>query len=123
MAEERGRILVVDDNRINRLKLSLSLEQQGQSVVLAVNGRQTLDLLRAEPFDVVLLDMIMPDMDGKTTFEEMKKTDPGVRVLLSSGYSADGAAQDMLKLGVRGFVMKPYRMAELLGKIRETLGD
>jgi len=64
MADEQGQILVVDDNRMNRIKLSRSLEQQGHTVGLAEDGQQALDMLQAEAFDVVLLDIIMPGMDG-----------------------------------------------------------
>jgi signal transduction histidine kinase len=64
MKDEHGHILVVDDHKTNRLKLSLGLKQQGHTVALAENGRQALDMLRAESFDVVLLDIIMPELDG-----------------------------------------------------------
>ncbi len=69
MAEEHGQILVVDDNRMNRLKLSISLEQQGHTVALAEDGQQALDMLKAQPFDVVLLDIMMPGLDGYQVLE------------------------------------------------------
>ena len=72
MAENMGKILVVDDNRMNRLKLSLSLEQQGHTVGLAEDGQQALEMLKARPFDVVLLDIVMPGMDGYQVLERIK---------------------------------------------------
>ena len=64
LSEQNGHILVVDDNRLNRLTLARSLEQQGHIVALAENGRQALEMVRVEPFDVVLLDIVMPGLDG-----------------------------------------------------------
>ena len=64
MAQETGHNLVVDDHKTNRLKLSMGLKRQGHTVALAENGRLALDMLRAESFDLVLLDIIMPEMDG-----------------------------------------------------------
>lgn len=67
MTNQHGHILVVDDNRMNRIKLSAGLEQQGHSVTLAEHGKQALEMMRAPRyagFDVVLLDIMMPKMDG-----------------------------------------------------------
>jgi adenylate cyclase len=92
-----GHILVVDDLRTNRLKLSLGLKQQGHTVAEAENGRQALDMLRAEPFDLVLLDILMPEMNGYKVLEVMKK-DAALRdvpVIVIS-------AQDELESVVRG---------------------
>ncbi len=92
-----GHILVVDDLRTNRLKLSLGLKQQGHTVAEAENGRQALERLRAECFDLVLLDILMPEMDGYEVLRQMKE-DPalrGVPVIVIS-------AQDELESVVRG---------------------
>ena len=72
MRVEPGRVLIVDDNRMNRMKLSHSLVQQGHTTVEAVNGREALELLRAETFDLVLLDILMPEVDGFQVLREMK---------------------------------------------------
>ena len=72
MKDEHGHILVVDDHKTNRLKLSLGLKTQGHTVALAEDGQQALDMLRAEAFDVVLLDIIMPKLDGYQVLEQMK---------------------------------------------------
>ena len=72
MRVEPGRILIVDDNRMNRMKLSHSLVQQGHATAEAVNGREALELLRAETFDLVLLDILMPEVDGFQVLREMK---------------------------------------------------
>jgi len=72
MRVEPGRVLIVDDNRMNRMKLSHSLVQQGHATVEAVNGREALELLRVETFDLVLLDILMPEVDGFQVLREMK---------------------------------------------------
>ena len=62
---------MVDDNKVNRLLLGRGLEQQGHTVAFAENGRQALEMLRAEPFDLVLLDIQMPEMDGYQVLEQI----------------------------------------------------
>ena len=66
--------------------------------------------------------MVMPKMDGRETFRRLREIDPGVRALLSSGYSQDGQAQKMMVDGVRGFLQKPYQVDLLLTTVREVLG-
>jgi CheY-like chemotaxis protein len=70
---------------------------------------------------LVILDMIMPEISGGETFDRLKKINPDVRVLLSSGYSIDGQAREILERGCRGFLQKPFRLKELSRKIREVL--
>jgi len=67
-----GKILLADDNRMNRLLLGRSLEQQGHTIVFAEHGREALDLLRQQRFDVLLLDVLMPELDGYGVLEELK---------------------------------------------------
>ena len=73
-----SRLLVVDDNKVNRLLLARTLELQGHSVALAENGRVALEMLRRERFDLLLLDMEMPEVDGFQVLEQMKN-DLGLR--------------------------------------------
>jgi len=70
-----------------------------------------------------ILDMVMPDMNGAMTFEYLKKLDPDVKVLLSSGYSLDEKAVDILNKGCNGFIQKPYDINQLAGKIHDILGN
>ena len=69
----------------------------------------------------MLLDMIMPDMSGGETYDRMKDIDPNVKVLLSSGYSINGQAQEILDRGCDGFIQKPFKMKELSQKLSEIL--
>ena len=70
--KETGHILVADDNRVNRMKLSRNLEQQGHTVETAENGQEALEMMHDKPFDVLLLDILMPDMDGYELLERIK---------------------------------------------------
>jgi CheY-like chemotaxis protein len=70
--------------------------------------------------DLVILDMIMPELSGKDTFLAMKQTNPDIAALLVSGYSLNGEAQTILDLGVRAFIQKPFTFAELLQKIEDV---
>jgi class 3 adenylate cyclase len=94
---EPGHILVVDDLRTNRLKISLSLKQQGHTVADAENGLRALEMLREQAFDLVLLDILMPEMDGYAVLEQMKQDEAlrNIPVIVIS-------AQDELESVVRG---------------------
>jgi len=72
--------------------------------------------------ELVILDMIMPDMGGGEAFERLKDLDPGVKVLLSSGYSLEGEAQEILARGCAGFIQKPFDADEIAGRISELVG-
>ena len=73
--------------------------------------------------DLVILDMIMPDMSGGETYDRMKDINPKVKVLLSSGYSINGQATEILNRGCNGFIQKPFKMKELSQKLREILDE
>jgi len=70
---------------------------------------------------MVALDMIMPDMGGGETYNRLKEINPDVKVLLSSGYSLDGQAREILDRGCSGFIQKPFRLKRLSQKLREIL--
>jgi CheY-like chemotaxis protein len=69
----------------------------------------------------VLLDMVMPEMDGREVFRRIREMNPGARIIVSSGYSHDRDADDLLKKGASAFVQKPYRMAELLRTVEQVM--
>jgi CheY-like chemotaxis protein len=74
-----------------------------------------------DEIDLVIVDMIMPGMNGGETFDRLRKKDPKVKVLLSSGYSLDRQAEKIMARGCNGFIQKPFSIAELSRKIRATL--
>jgi CheY-like chemotaxis protein len=119
-----GTILLVDDEDGVRMVAARMMEQLGYHVLLAPSGSRALDIYPREQdrIDLVILDMLMPGMGGVETFQKLKEVDPKVRVLLSSGYSLDGEAQQVMAAGARGFIQKPYRLAALSRQVAEILG-
>ena len=117
------RILLVDDEAMVLDIGQKMLEKLGYQVLPAASGAEALDIYRTEGagIDLVVLDMIMPDMSGAAAFEQLKAVDPNVRVLLSSGYSIDGQATSILEQGCRGFIQKPFSILEFSHKIRHVL--
>ncbi len=89
----------------------------------ARSGRQAIELYNQNKagFDLVALDMIMPEMNGKDTYAELKKINPKVRVLLVSGYSLNKQIEELIGLGCRGFIQKPFDIVQLSQKIRQVL--
>jgi PAS domain S-box-containing protein len=110
-----GHILVVDDEEVMRFTAQAILEHLGYEVTLAGDGREALALFKHNPgaFDLVILDMIMPEMNGRDCFDAMRAINPKVRVVLSSGFSRDEDIQQMQANGLCGYIRKPYRSAAL----------
>ena len=122
----RGRgelIFVVDDEEDIRNFIRDVLQSHGYMVLLAANGDQAFDIykVRSQDIALVILDMVMPEMGGEETFLKMKKINPGIKTLLSTGYSQDGRVSEILSKGIMGFIQKPYDFNQLLAKIRQIL--
>ncbi|MBU2547287.1 MAG: PAS domain S-box protein [Proteobacteria bacterium] len=117
-------ILLVDDEPMVLDVGRKMLEWLGYRVLAARSGREALEMYqsRGQEIDLVILDMIMPGFGGGQTFDQLKKIDPDVRVILSSGYSLNGQAMDIMKRGCRGFIQKPYNLDGLSVRVREALG-
>jgi len=120
----RETILLVDDERAIVEVTKEILEELGYQVLFAVNGREALKIYQENKdiIDLVILDMIMPDMGGGETFDRLKEINPIVKVILSSGYSINGEASGIMARGCRGFIQKPASVAVLSQKVREVLG-
>ena len=105
------RILVVDDESLVRNLAQTVLECRGFRVVTAEDGDEAVEIYRreADSIDLVLLDYIMPRMNGVQVLKELQQLNPRVRVLFSSGYHSDHDVEQLLASGARGFVAKPYR--------------
>ena len=118
-----GRVLVVDDEETVRTIAQRVLERQGFTVRIATGGLEAIRLLKSEPeaVDVVLLDMTMPDMSGPVTLQELLRVRPDLRVLITSGYTADDALPKLHTGAKVGFIQKPYRPAELVAAVRHAL--
>jgi PAS domain S-box-containing protein len=121
----RGTILLVDDEEAIRIVGQKTLEKAGYTVVTASNGAEAIEVVRAlgETIEAVVLDMTMPKMGGEEAFREMRRIRPGIRVLLSSGYSEGDATQRFSGKGLAGFLQKPYRPHALIQSLSNILAQ
>jgi adenylate cyclase len=118
-----GRVLVVDDDRVNRMLLTRSLESEGHQVQCVENGREALDVLRHDPCDVVLLDIVMPELDGVAVLERMK-SDPALQdlpVIMISGVDATESVLRCIELGAEDYLPKPFDPVLLRARINAGL--
>ena len=120
-----GRILLVDDETMILEVGTHMLESLGYEVIPASGGEAALQIYRERSgeIDLVILDMVMPDLSGGETFDQLKAIHPDVRVLLSSGYSINGKATEILNRGCRGFLQKPFNLEALSNKVAAVLED
>lgn len=117
-------ILLVDDEEMIRDVGGSILRSLGYEVVTASNGKEAVDIYRERGKEIalIIMDLVMPVMDGETAFREIRKINPDVKVIISSGYSAD--RMDILRnVGVKGFFSKPYRLAEIADVVRKVLDE
>ncbi|NPU83659.1 MAG: CHASE2 domain-containing protein [Syntrophaceae bacterium] len=125
MESSRGRetILLVDDEQENITVMKELLEDLGYRIVCAGSGQEAtaVFMMRKDSIDLVILDMVMPGMGGGQTFDALRAIDPGVKVILSSGYSIEGEARSILDRGCNGFIQKPFLINDLSRIIREVL--
>lgn len=121
----QGTILLVDDEDVVLEVGKPLLETLGYEVLVARSGKEGIQLYRENQDRIrgVVLDMIMPQMSGGETFEQLRAINPRVKVLLSSGYSINGQAREILNRGCNGFIQKPFHLQELSRKLQESLGS
>jgi len=122
-ARPPGRLLVVDDNRVNRLLLSHGLEQDGHSVASAENGLQAMQMLRAAPYDLVLLDIEMPEMNGFEVLEALLQ-DPVLRdipVIMTSASDELDRVVKCIEMGAEDYLTKPLNPILLRARVNASL--
>ncbi len=117
-----GTVLMVDDEEMVIDVGSRFLERIGYRVLVARSGEEAVKIYgeNKSSIDLVLLDMIMPGMGGGKTFDGLKRIDPSVKVILASGYSMNTQTTEILNRGCRGFIQKPFSMAQLSRKLNEV---
>lgn len=119
-------VLVIDDDPAVRATIEVVLKRDNHAVVLADNGRTGFQLLQSEQFDLLIVDLFMPDMDGLEIVGHVKKSLPELPIIVISGhYSGAGPAPDFLhmatKLGAVYSLQKPFRPAELMSAVIKCL--
>jgi two-component system cell cycle sensor histidine kinase/response regulator CckA len=119
------RILVVDDDPAARVLANRVFSEAGFEVTTAQSGFECLEKFRKRPnwFDLIVLDLSMPFMDGEETFRRLRSINPNVTVLLSTGFltQAQDRVERMLAAGMAGFIRKPHRPDELLAQVQTAL--
>ncbi len=118
-----GTILLVDDDDNIRETAMELLEDRGFKVIGACNGKHAIEIYREKrtTIDIVVLDMIMPKMGGNEAFDKLKEINQEIKVLLSTGYSLEGEASDIVNKGCAGYIQKPFNIADLTRKIMEII--
>ncbi len=118
-----GTVLVADDEESVRKVGGQMLAHIGFQALLAADGQQALStfVLHRDSIVCVIVDLTMPAMDGEETFREIHRIDPGIPVILSSGYNEQEAVQRFVGKGLAGFLQKPYQLAQLRRKLKEIL--
>jgi PAS domain S-box-containing protein len=124
VARGEGTILVVDDEPFILASLQDMLKELGYTVLVANGGLAALETFDTYqgPIDLVILDMIMPDMGGAETFDLIKAKRPEVKVLLASGYSMNQLAEEILSRGCNGFLQKPFNLTKLSQMVSTIMG-
>lgn len=119
----RVTLLLVDDEDMVLGVGSEMLEVLGYDVLTAQSGQEAVRIFKMHQgkINMVILDMIMPGMGGGETYERIKEIDPGIKVLLTSGYDINGQAEEILNRGCSGFIQKPFDIQMLSRKLMEIL--
>lgn len=125
ISRESETVLFVDDEDMITEVAEDLLNLLGFKTLIARSGKETVEIYEENKsqIGVVILDMIMPDISGGEVYDRLKKINPKVKVLLSSGYSTDGRVNAILDRGCNGFIQKPYNMKELSQILREILDE
>jgi DNA-binding NtrC family response regulator len=111
------RILIVDDEERFRVTLAKRLAERQFDVVAVGSGMEAIEEIKNKLYDVVLLDVKMPGLDGIETLAEIKKINPGIEVIMLTGHASVDSAVDGMRLGAYDYLMKPCEMELLLKKI------
>ncbi len=120
-----GMILVVDDEYVIRTTTSAILNKLGYTVILAENGSKAIELYskHQNSLDLVILDMLMPKMDGRECFHKLRKINPNVNIVVCSGFSKNTDIQELKRNGLAGFIHKPFNGSELSRVVAECMGS
>ena len=120
MFKTPSHILLVDDEKDFVEMLSLRLQENGEDVLAAYNGKECLETLEKKTIDVIILDVKMPGMDGIETLKKIKELHPLVEVIMLTGHGTIQAAVEGMKLGAFDFLLKPADFTELTEKLNRA---
>ena len=127
--ERKAKILVVDDDEMLRSVVCKALEKMGYQAASCEEGALAVERYRraweaGAPFDAVLMDLTIPGgMGGKEAMKRLRQIDPGIRVIVCSGYSNDPIMSNYRDFGFCGVISKPYRLEELAGTLQDVMAE
>ncbi len=118
-----NRILVIDDEAIVRVSCQRVLTPEGFDVIVVPSGREAIDRLEKERFDLVLTDLKMPDMDGLEVLKTIKSRWPELIVIIITGYGTISTAVQAIKLGAFEYIEKPFTPEDILNIVKKALAS
>lgn len=121
MRDVRGKILVVDDEEDLRLLLTESLRREGFQAAAASSGREALALVEQEPPDLIVLDLVMPEMDGIETLRRLRERGVRAKVVVLTAYGTAQQTREAMALGVSEFIGKPFDLDRLIRIVAEMV--
>jgi DNA-binding NtrC family response regulator len=116
-------ILVVDDKKVIGDFFNLTMGYYGHHITVAHDLPQTLEAMKNHPFDIAFMDMIMPDKDGVEMLKEVKAINPGLAVVMMSGYSLDEKRRQASHLGAVNCLKKPFEVDDIRRVVKEAIGQ
>ena len=117
--DKKKTVLFVDDEEIVLKVGSLMLQKLGYSVLAVSNGHKAVEILKENKIAFVILDMLMPGMNGYEIYHQLKKIQPKIKVLLASGYTGDQSEERLESIGFDGYLQKPFNLKQLSAKIED----
>lgn len=119
----KKKILVVDDEETARITLETLLKKEGHDVTIAKNGKEAIEKIKSDTFDVALVDLVMPDMDGMFVLNEIKTSNPGTHIIMITGFGTIESAVEAMKVGATDYISKPFKKNEIENLVRRTLEE
>lgn len=116
-------VLIVDDELLIRTLFSRLIDKLGYTTMTASNGAEAIDVFteNKDKIDAVILDMVMPDINGDKVFKHLREIKPGIKILLSTGYSEDDSIDELLTNGNASFIQKPFTIDSITPVLQELL--
>ena len=121
--QERADVLIVDDNVSLARATALVLQRKGYAVSAAWNGLEAIERAKEKSFDLILMDIKMPLIDGVETYRRIKKIRPQAAVMMMTGYAVEDLVQQALQEGACGIIYKPLDIEKLVARIEEARGN
>ena len=123
LLHEKVLILVVDDQFGDRETLKVILEEKGYRVATAKDGSEAIEMVKEKHYDIIFLDVKLPDMNGVQVFEQVKGIDPKAAVIMMTGYSAEDLIRRAISQGAYTCIYKPFDMEKVIGLVEEIWGQ